>query len=61
MITDLMDRNINAYAERFTSQRRRDIGLPVQQMYGRVVGGDKFETLRRNIPAGTASATASIR
>jgi len=50
MITDLMDRNINAYAERFYASGGRDIGLPVQQMYGRVVGRDKFETLKKEYP-----------
>ncbi len=50
MITDLMDRNINAYAERFYKSGGRDIGLPVQQMYGRVVGRDKFETLKKEYP-----------
>ncbi len=50
MITDLMDRNITAYAERYYASNGRDIGLPVQQMYGRVVGSDKFEALKKEYP-----------
>ncbi|GHB99941.1 sensor histidine kinase [Thermomonas carbonis] len=50
MITDLMDRNINAYADRYYASGGRDIGLPVQQMYGRVVGKDKFEALKAEYP-----------
>jgi len=50
MITDLMDRNINAYSQRFHASGGRDIGLPVQQMRGRVVGRDRFETLKLDQP-----------
>ena len=50
MITDLMDRNITAYAERYYASGGRDIGLPVQQMYGRVVSSEKFEALKDDQP-----------
>ncbi|RZA20460.1 MAG: HAMP domain-containing histidine kinase [Lysobacteraceae bacterium] len=50
MITDLMDRNINAYADRYYASGGRDIGLPVQQMYGRVVSSEKFESLKEDQP-----------
>ena len=50
MITDLMDRNINAYAERYYASGGREIGLPVQQMRGRVVSREKFESLKEDQP-----------
>ncbi len=50
MITDVMDRNINAYAARFYASGGRDIGLPVQQMRGRVVSREKFEALKEDQP-----------
>ena len=33
MITDVMNRNIDAYSQRYYASGGRDIGLPVQQMY----------------------------
>jgi signal transduction histidine kinase len=50
MIQDVMNRNINAYSQRYYASNGRDIGLPVQQMYGRVVGRDKFEALKEEQP-----------
>jgi signal transduction histidine kinase len=50
MITDLMDRNINAYAARYYASGGREIGLPVQQMRGRVVSREKFESLKEDQP-----------
>ena len=50
MISDVMNRNIDAYSKRYYSSGGRDIGLPVQQMYGRVVGSDKFEALKEDQP-----------
>lgn len=50
LITDVMDRNINAYAERYYASGGRDIGLPVQQMRGRVVSREKFEALKVDQP-----------
>ncbi|HWS77400.1 MAG TPA: HAMP domain-containing sensor histidine kinase [Thermomonas sp.] len=50
MITDVMDRNINAYAERYFASGGREIGLPVQQMRGRVVSREKFEALKEDQP-----------
>ncbi|MES2858175.1 MAG: HAMP domain-containing sensor histidine kinase [Pseudomonadota bacterium] len=50
MITDVMDRNINAYAARFYASGGREIGLPVQQMRGRVVSREKFEALKEDQP-----------
>ncbi|HWU71278.1 MAG TPA: HAMP domain-containing sensor histidine kinase [Pseudoxanthomonas sp.] len=50
MITDLMDRNIDAYAQRYFSSGGRDIGLPVQQMYGRVVSKEKYADLKNEYP-----------
>ena len=50
MITDLMNRNIDAYSKRYYASNGRDIGLPVQQMYGRVVSSEKFESLKEDQP-----------
>ncbi len=50
MITDVMDRNINSYADRYYASGGRDIGLPVQQMRGRVVSSEKFEALKVDQP-----------
>jgi signal transduction histidine kinase len=50
MITDVMDRNINAYAARYYASGGTEIGLPVQQMRGRVVSREKFESLRQDQP-----------
>jgi signal transduction histidine kinase len=50
MITDVMDRNIDAYAQRYNASGGRDIGLPVQQMFGRVVSREKFEALKVDQP-----------
>ncbi len=50
MITDVMDRNINAYAARYYASGGSDIGLPVQQMRGRVVSREKFESLKEDQP-----------
>jgi len=50
MITDVMDRNINAYAARYYASGGTEIGLPVQQMRGRVVSREKYESLREDQP-----------
>ncbi|QIL19946.1 HAMP domain-containing sensor histidine kinase [Thermomonas sp. HDW16] len=50
MIADVMNRNINAYSQRYYNSGGRDIGLPVQQMYGRVVSSAKFESLKEDQP-----------
>jgi len=50
MVEDVMNRNIDAYSKRFYASDGKDIGLPVQQMYGRVVGKDKFESLKQDQP-----------
>lgn len=50
MITDVMNRNIDVYSQRYYASGGRDIGLPVQQMYGRVVSREKFETLKEDQP-----------
>jgi signal transduction histidine kinase len=50
MITDLMNRNINAYSERYYNSGGRQIDLPVQQMRGRVVSREKFESLKEDQP-----------
>ena len=50
MITDVMNRNIDAYSQRYYASGGRDIGLPVQQMYGRVVSSEKFESLKEDQP-----------
>ena len=50
MITDLMNRNINAYSQRYYNSGGRQIDLPVQQMYGRVVSREKFESLKDDQP-----------
>ena len=50
MISDVMNRNIDAYSKRYYASGGRDIGLPVQQMYGRVVSSEKFELLKEDQP-----------
>jgi signal transduction histidine kinase len=50
MITDLMNRNINAYSQRYYNSGGRQIDLPVQQMRGRVVSREKFESLKEDQP-----------
>ena len=50
MITDLMNRNIDAYSQRYYASGGRDIGLPVQQMRGRVVSRERFEALKEDQP-----------
>ena len=50
MITDVMNRNIDEYAKRYYASGGKEIGLPVEQMYGRVVAPEKFESLRQEQP-----------
>ena len=50
MITDVMNRNIDAYSQRYYNSGGREIGLPVQQMYGRVVSREKYESLKEDQP-----------
>jgi signal transduction histidine kinase len=49
LVAQLLNRNIDEYARRFAIDPRR-VDLPVQQMYGRVVGPDKFDELKREYP-----------
>ncbi len=50
MVTDVMNRNIDEYAKRYYASGGKDFGLPVEQMYGRVVSKEKFESLRQEQP-----------
>ena len=50
LVEDVMNRNIDAFAKRFYSDPSKNPDLPVQQMFGRVVKSDRFETLRREQP-----------
>ena len=50
MVSDVMNRNIDEYAKRYYASGGKDFGLPVEQMYGRVVSKEKFESLRQEQP-----------
>ena len=49
LIVDLMSRNIDQYAGRY-SQDPENVDLPIQQMYGQVVKRENFEALRVSQP-----------
>ncbi|MBX3713383.1 MAG: HAMP domain-containing histidine kinase [Lysobacter sp.] len=50
LVEDVMNQNINEFARRYFADPTRSPDLPVQQMYGRVVGPDKFESLKIDEP-----------
>jgi len=50
LVEDVMNQNINEFARRYFENPTRSPDLPVQQMYGRVVGPDKFESLKFDEP-----------
>lgn len=50
LVEDVMNQNINEFARRYSADPTRSPDLPVQQMYGRVVGPDKFESLKFDEP-----------
>ena len=50
IVEDVMDRNINEYARQYYSQPGTKPEFGVQQMFGRVVGKDRFEALRIEEP-----------
>ena len=50
MVEDVMDRNINEYARQYYAQPGTKPEFGVQQMFGRVVGKDRFEALRTEEP-----------
>ncbi|MCW4454705.1 HAMP domain-containing histidine kinase [Flavobacterium sp. MXW15] len=50
LVEDVMNRNIDEFARRFYTDPSRNPDLPVQQMFGRVVKSDKFESLRSEEP-----------
>ena len=50
LVEDLMNKNIDEFARRYYADPNRTPDLPVQQMYARVVGPDKFEALRFEQP-----------
>lgn len=50
LVEDVMNKNIDEYARRYYADRSRNADLPVQQMYARVVGPDKFDALREEQP-----------
>ncbi|MEO8365765.1 MAG: HAMP domain-containing sensor histidine kinase [Pseudoxanthomonas sp.] len=50
IVEDVMDRNINEYARQYYSQPGAKPEFGVQQMYGRVIGKDRFEALRLEQP-----------
>jgi signal transduction histidine kinase len=50
LVEDVMNKNIDEYARRYYADRSQNPDLPVQQMYARVVGPDKFDTLQSEQP-----------
>ncbi len=50
LVEDVMNRNIDEFARRYYTDPSRNPDLPVQQMFGRVVKSDKFESLRSEEP-----------
>ena len=49
LIVDLMSRNIDEYARSY-SRDPRNVSVPIQQMYGRVIKRENFEALRAEEP-----------
>ena len=49
LIVDLMSRNIDEYARSY-SRDPRNVSVPIQQMYGRVIKRENFEALRSEEP-----------
>ena len=50
LVEDVMNRNISEYARQYFAAPDKNPELGVQQMYGRVVGRDRFEALRQEQP-----------
>lgn len=50
LVEDVMNRNIDEYAIRYSRDPSRNPDLPVQQMFARLVKPDKFEALRQEEP-----------
>ncbi|MEO6102035.1 MAG: HAMP domain-containing sensor histidine kinase [Pseudoxanthomonas sp.] len=50
IVEDVMDRNINEYARQYYAQPGTKPEFGVQQMFGRVVGKDRFQALRIEEP-----------
>nr|WP_240600444.1 HAMP domain-containing sensor histidine kinase [Lysobacter silvestris] len=51
LIEDALNNNIDEYARRwYAATDKKDVGAPYQQMYGKVVGKDKFESLKVEQP-----------
>ena len=50
IFSDVMNRNIDEYAKRYYGSGGKEIGLPVEQMYGRVVSKEKFDALQYEQP-----------
>ncbi|GAB3748171.1 sensor histidine kinase [Lysobacter olei] len=50
LVEDVMNRNITEYARQYFAAPDKNPELGVQQMYGRVVGRDRFEALRLEQP-----------
>ncbi len=50
LVEDVMNKNIDEYARRYYADRSKNPDLPVQQIYARVVGPDKFESLKFEQP-----------
>ena len=50
LVEDVLNRNIDEYAHRYYQDPNGKPQLPVQQMWGQVVGPDKFEALREKEP-----------
>ena len=50
IVEDVMDRNINEYARQYYAQPGTKPEFGVRQMFGRVVGKDRFEALRSEEP-----------
>ena len=50
LVEDVMNQNINEYAHRYFADPSHNPEVPVEQIYARVVGPDKFESLRVDQP-----------
>ncbi|MFN4161262.1 MAG: sensor histidine kinase [Stenotrophomonas sp.] len=50
LVEDVMNRNIDEYAHRYSADPSRNPDLPVQQMRARIVRPDKFDALRTEEP-----------
>ncbi|MFP7725992.1 sensor histidine kinase [Lysobacter sp. D1-1-M9] len=50
LVEDVLNRNIDEYAKRYYADPEANPAVPVEQIYGRVVGRSRFEELRLDEP-----------